>query len=118
MTFSFKIKIYSFHIRTANLAILNIIYLIKKKIKKIKIDFFTKLPKETKLITVLKGPQINKKARNQFTIHKFSWFFSLSFKLINNKKIAQLIFFYFYFYVFKHINFSYISKYVKKKLAF
>ena len=72
MFFSFKVKIYSFHTRTANLAFLNIIYLIKKKIKKIKIILFTKLVTKNKLLTVLKGPQINKKARNQFIINKFN----------------------------------------------
>ena len=69
-----KLKITSFHLRTLNLGLLNILFFFKKKITGNYFNFtpLIRLPIQRKRLTLLKAPTINKSARTQYELKNYT----------------------------------------------
>ena len=108
-----EITIKSFHLKTLNLAILNIYFFFLKKFKELHFVTFRKAQKKLKLVTILKAPKINKSARNQLGKYTYKSYLQLRF-LIKKKNEYTIIIAYIIGLIFCKLNIMYINLNLKK----
>ena len=112
---NYKIKLKSFHLKTLNLAVLHIVYIMFNALKKIKINLLKKNLKKKKKFIVLKAPKINKSARNQFGLITFEAVISSNF-LIRNFTLYTLITKYIKKFLIKKLNVNFCFFLIKTSL--
>ena len=112
---NYSIKLKSFHLKTLNLAVLHIVYIMFNSLKKIKINLLKKNLKKKKKLIVLKAPKINKSARNQFGLITFEAVISSNF-LIKSFTLYKLITKYIKKIIIKKLSVNFCFFLIKTKL--
>ena len=103
----------SFHLKTLNLAILNILFFFFKKFKTLHFTCLRKSIKKLEIITILKAPKINKSARNQ--IGKYTYKTNIQIKFLLKKgRQYEIIMYYIINLILCRINIMYVSLNIKK----
>lgn len=111
-----EITIKSFHLKTLNLAILNIYFFFLKKFKKLHFMYFRKAKKKLEVVTILKAPKINKSARNQLGKYTYKSYLQLKFAL-KKKNEYTIIIAYLISLILCKLNIMYINLSLKKMLV-
>ena len=103
-----KIKTKSFHLKTLNLAILNICMCFFTRFKMLQFRKLRKLIKKLKKIIILKAPKINKSARNQLGMYTYGTDIQLNL-LLTKAAHYSIILYYMLNLVICRLSVAYVS---------